>query len=95
MKSTLASLLAYWSQYTLRFLNICKALLFVNTGIATGRRHAGIYCNNEGLETAVVAAGKTSGNMAHPLLYCPGPSLCVFLLWSTAVSQNVALILWK
>jgi len=40
-------------------------------GIATGQRHAGILCNNESIETAAVIAGRKSGDMCHPVPYCP------------------------
>lgn len=39
--------------------------------MATGRRHAGVMCNDEKLEAAVVKAGKESGDLVHPLPYCP------------------------
>ena len=39
--------------------------------VATGKRHAGIVCNDEALETDAVAAGKRSGDLVHPLPYCP------------------------
>ena len=40
-------------------------------GIATGRRHAAIITNYEEVEVAAVAAGKLSGDLVHPLPYCP------------------------
>ena len=40
-------------------------------GIATGKRHAAIVCNDENLERAAIAAGLHSGDLVHPLLYCP------------------------
>jgi probable aminopeptidase NPEPL1 len=36
-------------------------------GIATGLRHAGIFCNNDDLEKQVIASGKASGNLVHPV----------------------------
>jgi probable aminopeptidase NPEPL1 len=39
--------------------------------LATGRRHAGIMTNDEDLERAVCEAGRASGDLAHPLPYCP------------------------
>ncbi len=39
--------------------------------IATGRRHAAIVSNHEGLEQAAVRAGRISGDLVHPLPYCP------------------------
>lgn len=40
-------------------------------GIATGRNHGALYCNCDELEAAAVAAGKTSGDLVHPLPYAP------------------------
>lgn len=40
-------------------------------GIATGQRHAAIICNDESIEQKAVLAGRKSGDMCHPLLYCP------------------------
>eukprot|EP01137_Pigoraptor_chileana_P015289 Opistho-2@71015 len=40
-------------------------------GISTGRRHGAIVCNDETLEHLSVVAGRRSGDMVHPLLYCP------------------------
>lgn len=39
--------------------------------VATGKRHAGIVANTEEVELAAVAAGKRSGDLVHPLPYCP------------------------
>jgi probable aminopeptidase NPEPL1 len=39
--------------------------------IATGKRHAAIICNDEGLEQAAIKAGRKSGDLVHPLPYCP------------------------
>ena len=39
--------------------------------IATGRRHAGIVCNDATLEASCVAAGVASGDLVHPLPYVP------------------------
>jgi probable aminopeptidase NPEPL1 len=39
--------------------------------IATGRRIASIICNDESLEASAVKAGKRSGDLVHPLPYCP------------------------
>ncbi|KAL3860469.1 hypothetical protein ACJMK2_010592 [Sinanodonta woodiana] len=40
-------------------------------GIATGKYHASIVTNNEDWEIACVHAGKTSGDLAHPMPYSP------------------------
>jgi probable aminopeptidase NPEPL1 len=39
--------------------------------MATGKRHAGIVCNDDALEQACIAAGKRSGDLVHPLPYAP------------------------
>jgi probable aminopeptidase NPEPL1 len=39
--------------------------------IATGRRIAALYANNEELETRAVRAGRASGDLCHPLPYAP------------------------
>jgi len=39
--------------------------------VATGRRHAAILCNDEALESKAVKAGVRSGELVHPLPYCP------------------------
>lgn len=36
-----------------------------------GKRHAAVVSNSEEVESAVVAAGKISGDLVHPLPYCP------------------------
>ena len=38
---------------------------------ATGLRHAGVLANTAALEAFLVAAGKRSGDLCFPLLYCP------------------------
>ena len=40
-------------------------------GVATGKRHGAIYCNNENFETSAVEIGKHTGDLVHPLPYCP------------------------
>jgi probable aminopeptidase NPEPL1 len=39
--------------------------------MATGKKHAGIVCNDEALEAQAVAAGKRTGDLVHPLPYVP------------------------
>jgi probable aminopeptidase NPEPL1 len=39
--------------------------------IATGKRHAAVITNDEALESALVAAGRHSGDLVHPLPYLP------------------------
>ncbi|CAL8403155.1 unnamed protein product [Arctogadus glacialis] len=40
-------------------------------GIATGKHHAAVLTNSEAWEAACVRAGRSSGDLAHPLVYCP------------------------
>jgi probable aminopeptidase NPEPL1 len=39
--------------------------------VATGKKHAGIICNSEEIERRVVEMGLLSGDLVHPLPYCP------------------------
>jgi probable aminopeptidase NPEPL1 len=39
--------------------------------VATGRRHAALYCNDDALEAQATAAGRSSGDLTHPLPYAP------------------------
>ncbi|KAJ3084687.1 hypothetical protein BCR33DRAFT_717863 [Rhizoclosmatium globosum] len=38
---------------------------------ATGSKHAGFVSNNADFETVVYKAGKVSGDLAYPMVYCP------------------------
>mmetsp|Transcript_36071 Transcript_36071/g.36757 ORF Transcript_36071/g.36757 Transcript_36071/m.36757 type:complete len:521 (+) Transcript_36071:72-1634(+) len=38
---------------------------------ATGKRHAAIFCNDVELENMTVKAGKYTGDLTYPILYCP------------------------
>ena len=40
-------------------------------GVATGRTHAALLTNDETWERACVEAGRASGDLVHPLIYCP------------------------
>eukprot|EP00611_Tribonema_gayanum_P020540 TRINITY_DN3764_c0_g2_i1.p1 TRINITY_DN3764_c0_g2~~TRINITY_DN3764_c0_g2_i1.p1 ORF type:complete len:261 (-),score=96.21 TRINITY_DN3764_c0_g2_i1:226-1008(-) len=40
-------------------------------GVATGHRHAAIYCNDEKLEAAAQAAGRQCGDLTFPVPYAP------------------------
>jgi probable aminopeptidase NPEPL1 len=40
-------------------------------GISTGKQHAAIICNDDMLEHRAVLAGKSSGDLVFPLVYCP------------------------
>lgn len=39
--------------------------------VCTGRKHAAIFCNDEGLEERTMASGKRTGDLCFPMLYCP------------------------
>ncbi|KAI9216050.1 peptidase M17, leucyl aminopeptidase [Blastocladiella britannica] len=39
--------------------------------ITTGKIHAGVVCNSDNGEAAIVAAGKASGDLCYPMLYAP------------------------
>ncbi|MHC4375369.1 MAG: M17 family metallopeptidase [Planctomycetota bacterium] len=39
--------------------------------VATGRRHASIVANGDEIEARAMQAGKRSGDLVHPLPYCP------------------------
>ncbi len=38
---------------------------------ATGRRHAALVCSDAALEARAVEAGRQSGDLTHPLPFCP------------------------
>lgn len=40
-------------------------------GISTGKYHAAVMTNSEQWEAACVRAGHSSGDLTHPLVYCP------------------------
>ncbi|KAM9859185.1 putative aminopeptidase NPEPL1 [Aulostomus maculatus] len=40
-------------------------------GISTGKYHAAVMTNSEQWEAACVRAGRSSGDLTHPLVYCP------------------------
>lgn len=39
--------------------------------VSTGKRHAGLYCNDDGLELRAVHAGRRVGDLVHPLPFSP------------------------
>ena len=61
--------------HSVKFLNpqyiVDMATLTGAAGIATGRNHGAIYCNNEELEALAVAAGKVTGDLTHPMPFAP------------------------
>lgn len=40
-------------------------------GVATGRRHAAVLSNDEHLERLAVSCGRSTGDLVHPVVYCP------------------------
>ncbi|XP_066521145.1 probable aminopeptidase NPEPL1 [Hoplias malabaricus] len=40
-------------------------------GVSTGKYHAAVMTNSDQWEAACVRAGRSSGDLAHPLVYCP------------------------
>jgi len=62
---------AYAEQHLDPMYIIDMATLTGAQGVATGRHFAATYCNSDELEAAVVAAGKASGDLCHPLPYAP------------------------
>jgi probable aminopeptidase NPEPL1 len=67
--------------YAAKLLNpeviIDMATLTGAQAVATGKRHAALYCSDESLERYAVEMGKFSGDLAHPV------SLCSALVSST------------
>ena len=61
--------------YAARHLNpaviVDMATLTGAQGVTTGRRHAAVLSNDEGLESTAVECGRLSGDLAHPVVYCP------------------------
>lgn len=54
-----------------KFLSLKSIYFFYIQGISTGKYHAAVMTNNEQWEVACVRAGRSSGDLAHPLVYCP------------------------
>lgn len=40
-------------------------------GVSTGKAHAAIVCSDEKLEQDTIRAGRASGDLVHPLMWCP------------------------
>lgn len=61
--------------YAAKHLNpsviIDMATLTGAQGIATGDRHAALYCNDADLEALAIAAGRDSGDLCHGMPYAP------------------------
>jgi probable aminopeptidase NPEPL1 len=52
-------------------LIIDAATLTGAQGVSTGKRHAAVVSNRAGLEALAVRAGRTSGDLVHPLPFAP------------------------
>jgi len=52
--------------------------------ITTGKRHAGLVCNDDVMEALVIKSGKATGNIVFPMLYAPE------VLFATQFSSKIA-----
>uniref|UniRef100_A0A669EYE4 Aminopeptidase like 1 n=2 Tax=Oreochromis TaxID=8139 RepID=A0A669EYE4_ORENI len=59
-------------------------------GISTGKYHAAVMTNSEQWEAAVVRAGRNSGDLAHPLVYCPELHFSEFISAVADMKNSVA-----
>ena len=62
---------AYAAKHLSPRIVIDMATLTGAQGIATGQNHAAALCAFDDDEAAIVAAGKKSGDLAFPIVYCP------------------------
>ena len=67
----LADGVAYASKHLKPHVIVDLATLTGAQLMATGRKHAAIMSNHEGLESSAVIAGRESGDLVHPIPYCP------------------------
>eukprot|EP00128_Syssomonas_multiformis_P000869 Colp12_sorted_trinity150504_noHs@1533 len=67
----LADGVAYASKHLSPDVILDMATLTGAQGIATGALHAAVLCNDEEWEARTVAAGKASGDLTYPVLFCP------------------------
>jgi probable aminopeptidase NPEPL1 len=67
----LADGVAYANQDLKSDVIVDLATLTGSQRTATGTRHAAIICNDSELEELTIQAGRSSGNLVHPLPYCP------------------------
>lgn len=63
--------MAYAARHLSPDVIIDMATLTGAQAITSGRRHASVLCNDEGLESMVVACGRSTGDLVHPVVYCP------------------------
>lgn len=59
-------------------------------GTATGKYHAGLLTNNEDWEVSCVQAGLNSGDLVHPLPYCPELHFSEFVSGLADMKNSVA-----
>ena len=62
---------AYASQHLEASVIVDLATLTGAQLVSTGRRHAAIVCNDDDLEVRAMTAGKSSGDLVHPLPFVP------------------------
>lgn len=67
----LADGVAYTTRHHKPDLVIDLATLTGAQMVSTGHRHAGIVCNDETIENIAIKVGKETGDLVHPLPYCP------------------------
>ena len=67
----LADGVAYTTRHHKPDLVIDLATLTGAQMVSTGHRHAGIVCNDEAIENIAIKVGKETGDLVHPLPYCP------------------------
>lgn len=67
----LADCVAYATKHLSPTVLVDMCTLTGAQGIATGKKHAGIVCTDEDLERNTIKAGRDTGDLVHPLPYCP------------------------
>lgn len=67
-EETILTVNGQYGGYRLCFYSL---LFSVVQGISTGKFHAAVMTNSEQWEVACVRAGRSSGDLTHPLVYCP------------------------
>ena len=61
-----------WAAHTLKCDTVVNAATLTGAQlISTGTLHAAVVCNDETLERTFLAAGRRSGDLCHPLVFCP------------------------
>lgn len=67
----LGDTVAYAAQVLQPDVLLDMATLTGAQGVATGRLHGAIVCSDAELEAETVRAGRASGDLVHPLMWCP------------------------